>query len=160
MQALLCQIPSRSAAGQLLGLPLVAASAFPPPPIPGALSPTSFFSYRRLDLPTPPFLKARFSPATLAFRSSASPLLEPKRGILVRASAGLPSSDAESEKAKLAQVRRCFPFLLMNKPIVIYQFRWSFWMHSKILTARSPPLFGENKETETETCKWFLFVDS
>lgn len=116
MQASLCQIPFRCTAGQLL--PLAAASASPPPPIPGALSPTSFRSYRRLNLPTPPLLKALFSPAI-----PASPLLEPNRRILVRASAGLPSSDAESEKAKLAQVRRCFPFLLMSNLILIYQFR-------------------------------------
>ncbi|XP_074579967.1 protein TIC 21, chloroplastic-like [Curcuma longa] len=99
MQASLCQIPFRCTAGQLL--PLAAASASPPPPIPGALSPTSFRSYRRLNLPTPPLLKALFSPAI-----PASPLLEPNRRILVRASAGLPSSDAESEKAKLAQVSK------------------------------------------------------
>ncbi|KAG6514654.1 protein TIC 21, chloroplastic-like [Zingiber officinale] len=104
MQALLCQIPSRCNAGQLR--PLVAASSLPPPPIPGALSPTSCRSYHRLNLPTPPLLQGLLSPATPAFRSSASPLLEPNRGILVRASAGLPSSDAESEKAKLAQVSK------------------------------------------------------
>ncbi|KAG6525262.1 hypothetical protein ZIOFF_015216 [Zingiber officinale] len=102
MQALLYHTPFRSAGGQLL--PLAAASALPIPPLPSALGPTSVRSYRRLSLSVPLLGETLLSPAAPAFPTSASRLLDPERRKFVRCAASSPSSDADSEKANLAQV--------------------------------------------------------
>ncbi|URD73780.1 hypothetical protein MUK42_35842 [Musa troglodytarum] len=100
MQALL-RPPVRSTAAQLL--PLASSSSPPlPPRRTGTLGLTTPLYHRRPDLSSAPSKTLSPSPA-LAFPGFPSPFPEPKRRILVKAASSFPSSDEESERAKLAQ---------------------------------------------------------
>ncbi|CAL9750715.1 unnamed protein product [Musa acuminata subsp. burmannicoides] len=103
MQALL-RPPVRSTAAQLL--PLASSSSPPlPPRRTGTLGLITPLYHRRPDLSSAPSKTLSPSPA-LAFPVFPSPFPEPKRRILVKAASSFPSSDEESERAKLAQVSK------------------------------------------------------